>query len=45
MLDVDQTGIGIFQRECNWMQALEGDIDTVPVGFLHQGAYFGRFRA
>src|ERR1700674_3223983 len=38
MLPDDQTGIGIFQRECNWMQALEGDIDTAHVGFLHQGA-------
>src|SRR5438309_11279970 len=38
MLEADQTGIGIFQRECNWMQALEGDIDTAHVGFLHQGA-------
>src|SRR5688572_29963863 len=27
----DQTGISIFQRECNWMQALEGDIDTAHV--------------
>jgi phenylpropionate dioxygenase-like ring-hydroxylating dioxygenase large terminal subunit len=38
MLPDDQSGIGIFQRECNWMQALEGDIDTAHVGFLHQGA-------
>jgi phenylpropionate dioxygenase-like ring-hydroxylating dioxygenase large terminal subunit len=38
MLPDDQGGIGIFQRECNWMQALEGDIDTAHVGFLHQGA-------
>src|ERR1700737_3966190 len=38
MLPDHQTGIGIFQRECNWMQALEGDIDTAHVGFLHQGA-------
>jgi len=38
MLEADQSGIGIFQRECNWMQALEGDIDTAHVGFLHQGA-------
>ena len=38
MLDADESGIGIFQRECNWMQALEGDIDTAHVGFLHQGA-------
>ena len=30
--------IGIVQRECNWMQALEGDIDTSHVGFLHLGA-------
>jgi hypothetical protein len=34
----EATGISIFQRECNWMQALEGDIDTAHVGFLHQGA-------
>jgi phthalate 4,5-dioxygenase oxygenase subunit len=38
MLGDDERGIGIFQRECNWMQALEGDIDTAHVGFLHQGA-------
>ena len=25
------------QRECNWLQALEGDIDTSHVGFLHDG--------
>jgi nitrite reductase/ring-hydroxylating ferredoxin subunit len=25
-------------RECNWMQALEGDIDTSHLGFLHLGA-------
>ena len=28
----------IFQRECNWMQALEGDIDTGHTVFLHTGA-------
>jgi len=27
----------IFQRECNWLQALEGDYDTSHVGFLHGG--------
>ena len=32
---VDGTRINIFMRECNWMQALEGDIDTVHVSFLH----------
>ena len=26
-----------LQRECNWLQALEGDIDTSHVGFLHVG--------
>ncbi|MGE0315670.1 MAG: (2Fe-2S)-binding protein, partial [Lautropia sp.] len=26
------------QRECNWMQALEGDIDTSHFGFLHVGS-------
>jgi phenylpropionate dioxygenase-like ring-hydroxylating dioxygenase large terminal subunit len=25
------------QRECNWLQALEGDIDTSHFGFLHVG--------
>jgi phthalate 4,5-dioxygenase oxygenase subunit len=26
------------QRECNWLQALEGDIDTSHFGFLHAGS-------
>jgi phthalate 4,5-dioxygenase len=26
------------QRECNWLQALEGDIDTSHLGFLHFGS-------
>jgi phthalate 4,5-dioxygenase oxygenase subunit len=25
------------QRECNWLQAMEGDIDTSHFGFLHVG--------
>jgi phthalate 4,5-dioxygenase len=25
------------QRQCNWLQALEGDIDTSHFGFLHEG--------
>jgi phenylpropionate dioxygenase-like ring-hydroxylating dioxygenase large terminal subunit len=29
--------IQIYQRECNWMQALEGDIDTGHTVFLHLG--------
>ncbi|MSQ09687.1 MAG: (2Fe-2S)-binding protein [Dehalococcoidia bacterium] len=27
--------MSVMQRECNYMQALEGDIDTSHVGFLH----------
>jgi len=30
--------IWALQRECNWLQALEGDIDTSHVGFLHVGS-------
>ena len=26
-------------RDCNWLQALEGDIDTVHAAFLHGGQY------
>ncbi len=29
---------GAIQRACNWLQALEGDIDTSHLGFLHLGA-------
>ena len=27
----------VHQRECNWLQALEGDIDTSHFSFLHLG--------
>ncbi len=27
-----------YQRECNWLQGLEGDIDTAHIGFLHFGS-------
>jgi phenylpropionate dioxygenase-like ring-hydroxylating dioxygenase large terminal subunit len=30
--------VQIYQRECNWMQALEGDIDTCHTVFLHLGS-------
>jgi phthalate 4,5-dioxygenase len=30
--------INILQRECNWLQGLEGDIDTSHLGFLHAGS-------
>jgi hypothetical protein len=34
---VPEGGIQIYQRECNWVQALEGDIDTGHTVFLHLG--------
>jgi phthalate 4,5-dioxygenase len=31
------TQITFVQRECNWLQAIEGEIDTSHFGFLHAG--------
>jgi phenylpropionate dioxygenase-like ring-hydroxylating dioxygenase large terminal subunit len=33
----DETNISCCLRECNWLQALEGDIDTSHFSFLHTG--------
>jgi phthalate 4,5-dioxygenase oxygenase subunit len=33
----DETDLSCVQRECNWLQALEGDIDTSHFSFLHTG--------
>jgi phthalate 4,5-dioxygenase oxygenase subunit len=30
--------VRVHQRECNWFQSLEGDIDTSHFGFLHVGS-------
>jgi phenylpropionate dioxygenase-like ring-hydroxylating dioxygenase large terminal subunit len=30
--------VNAMQSECNWLQVLEGDIDTVHFGFLHRGS-------
>jgi nitrite reductase/ring-hydroxylating ferredoxin subunit len=30
--------ISVLHRECNWMQGLEGEMDTVHAAFLHGGA-------
>ncbi len=35
MVDEAHRGQLKYVRECNWMQALEGDIDTAHLGFLH----------
>jgi phenylpropionate dioxygenase-like ring-hydroxylating dioxygenase large terminal subunit len=37
LLPADDVTIMFVQRECNWLQALEGDIDTSHFGFLHIG--------
>ena len=37
LLPEDQVDISFVQRSCNWMQSLEGDIDTSHFGFLHVG--------
>jgi len=38
MLPHDQLDVTFIQRDCNFLQALEGDIDTSHVGFLHFGS-------
>jgi len=38
LLPAEETRIILTQRECNWLQALEGDIDTSHFGFLHMGS-------
>jgi phenylpropionate dioxygenase-like ring-hydroxylating dioxygenase large terminal subunit len=38
MLPDGEWTISVYQRECNWMQALEGDIDTSHTVFLHTGS-------
>ncbi|MFI5002582.1 MAG: Rieske 2Fe-2S domain-containing protein [Reyranellales bacterium] len=38
LLPETEVQISFVQRECNWLQALEGDIDTCHFGFLHGGS-------
>ncbi len=38
MINEDQAEISTTLRECNYMQALEGDIDTSHLAYLHLGA-------
>ncbi len=33
----DEINVGFVLRECNYLQALEGEIDTAHFGFLHGG--------
>jgi hypothetical protein len=37
LLDEEHVDLSFMMRSCNWMQALEGDIDTSHFGFLHVG--------
>jgi phthalate 4,5-dioxygenase oxygenase subunit len=38
MLPHSAQGVAVNQLTCNWLQALEGDIDTIHAGLLHYGA-------
>src|SRR5579864_1513366 len=38
MLPEGEYSVTAMQRECNWLQAGEGDIDTSHFGFLHRGS-------
>ena len=38
LLPEDEITILFVQRECNWLQALEGDIDTSHFSWLHVGS-------
>ncbi|TMC03326.1 MAG: Rieske 2Fe-2S domain-containing protein [Chloroflexi bacterium] len=37
-LPEDRWTVTAIQRECSWLQGLEGDIDTAHIGFLHFGS-------
>ncbi|MGD9919925.1 MAG: Rieske 2Fe-2S domain-containing protein [Pseudorhodoplanes sp.] len=37
----DKVSVWCMQRECNYLQALEGDLDTSHSGFLHLGVGMG----
>jgi phenylpropionate dioxygenase-like ring-hydroxylating dioxygenase large terminal subunit len=38
IMTTDPQQISILHRKCNWMQGLEGELDTVHAAFLHGGA-------
>jgi phenylpropionate dioxygenase-like ring-hydroxylating dioxygenase large terminal subunit len=37
-IQLDQVQSTLAMRECNWVQAMEADLDTGHVGFLHWGS-------
>jgi hypothetical protein len=38
MLPEHEARVRLSQRECNWLQVIEGDFDTSHLGFLHFGS-------
>lgn len=38
-LDPDRIGIQKIVQECNWVQAVEGVIDSAHIGYLHSSTY------
>ena len=38
ILNTDPEHISVLHRKCNWMQGLEGELDTIHAAFLHWGA-------
>ena len=38
LLPEEEVELVFVQRQCNWLQSLEGEIDTSHLGFLHFGA-------
>ena len=38
MLNRDPLKINVLHRACNWMQGLEGELDTIHAAFLHFGS-------
>lgn len=42
-VDEKDLEVTFLMRECNWLQGLEADIDTVHVGFLHMGGFAEQF--
>jgi phenylpropionate dioxygenase-like ring-hydroxylating dioxygenase large terminal subunit len=37
LLNTDPENISMLHRPCNWMQGLEGELDTIHAAFLHWG--------
>ena len=37
MASAGETTVRLIQRQCNWLQGLEGSVDTSHAGFLHGG--------